>query len=51
LHIALHITCSLAFSVPSVKMGIMDFLGGAVGGGARDYADLKKGSWQVCVHV
>lgn len=37
---------SLAFSVPSVKMGIMDFLGGAVGGGARDYADLKKGSWQ-----
>ena len=35
-----------AFAFPSLKMGLMDFLGGAVSGGARDYSDLKPGSFQ-----
>jgi len=34
-----------AFAFPNLKMGLMDFLGG-VAGGARDYSDLKKGSFQ-----
>ena len=37
---------SAAFSFPSLKMGLLDLFGGALGG-ARDYSDLKKGSWQV----
>ncbi len=37
---------SAAFSFPSLKMGLLDLFGGALGS-ARDYSDLKKGSWQV----
>jgi len=35
---------SAAFAFPNLKMGLMDFLGGATK--PRDYSDLKKGSFQ-----